>query len=130
MLDAWACSCSVSDVLCCCSSYHALLSLQFESHPAKTATAKELAQEMGISVREAERCLDANVFLDEYLRWEPDELHCLFLLQWMFTHAEATGQKKHDCAICQGHQQLLPKQDVNAEVPAIKHVGFKTTQGE
>ena len=46
---------------------------------------------MGIFVREAERHLDADVFLDEYLWWEPGGLHCPFLLQQMFAHAKATG---------------------------------------
>ena len=87
--------------MCCCYfSYHTLLSLKYTSQTAKTTAAKELAQEMGISILEAERQLDANVFLDKYLRWEPHGLHCPFLLQWMFTHTEATGQKEHDHAIC------------------------------
>ena len=50
------------------------------------AAAKRLAQEVGISVREAERCLEADVFLDKYPRWEPGRLHCPFLLQQMFAH--------------------------------------------
>ena len=70
---------------------------------AKTAATKKLAQETGISVREMERYLDIDMFLDEYPRWEPGGLHHPFLLQWMFAHAEATGQKEHDHAFHQGH---------------------------
>ena len=115
---------------CCCFSYHALLSLHYKSCPAKTAVTKKLAQEAGISVREAERCLEADVFLDEYLRWEPGRLHHLFLLQWIYTHAQATRQKECDHAICWGHQQPLPEWDLSVEVPAIKLVGFKMTWEE
>ena len=104
-----------------------LLSLHYESHPAKMATTKKLAQEVGILVREAERCLEADVFLDKYPRWEPSGLHHLFLLQQMFAHAEATGQKMHDCAICWGCRQPSPEWDMNMEVPAIDLVGYKTT---
>ena len=54
--------------------------------------------------------------LDEYPRWGPGGLHCPFLLQWMFTHAEATGWKKHDCAIWWDHQLSSPKQDLSVGV--------------
>ena len=78
-----ACSGNICDALCCCSfSYHALLSLHYESCPVKTTAAKKLAQETGISVREAERYLDANVFLDECLRWPPLGSHHPFIMHW------------------------------------------------
>ena len=55
------------------------------------AATKKLAKEEGISIWEAERWLNADAFLDEYLQWEPHRFHCPFLLYWMFTHAMATG---------------------------------------
>ena len=116
----YACSGHICNVLCCCFSYHALLSLHYETCLAKTAAAKKLAQEVGISVREVERCLEADVFLDKYLRWEPGGIHHPFLLQWMFSHAEAAGQKEQDHAICWGCWQPLPKRDLSAEVPPKK----------
>ena len=57
----------------------------------QTAASKELAHKVGICVREVEGCLEADVFLDKYPWWEPGGLHHPFLLQWMFTHIEATG---------------------------------------
>ena len=72
-------------------SYHALLDLQYESWLAKTATVEKLAWEMGIFVREAERHLDANLFLDEYMRWESGGPHHPYILQWMFAHMETAG---------------------------------------
>ena len=121
----YACSGHICDALCCCFSYHALLSLHYESHPTKTAATKKLAQEVGISVREAERHLEVDVFLDKYPRWEPGRLHCLFLLQWMLTHARATRQKEQDHAIHWGHQQPLPEWDLSAEVPPVELVASK-----
>ena len=43
----YACSGHICNALCCCCfSYHALLSLHYETRPAKTAATKKLAQEV------------------------------------------------------------------------------------
>ena len=42
---------------------------------------------------------DANLFLDEYLRWESARPHHPYILQWMFNHMETARQKEYDCAI-------------------------------
>ena len=85
---------------CCCFSYHALLSLIYASHTAKMATAKKLAKEEGISIREAERWLDTDTFHDKYPRWKPCRFHCPFLIYWMFAHTTASRQKEYDQSIC------------------------------
>ena len=85
---------------------------------------------MGISVREVEWCLDAELFLDEYPRWESDRPHHPYILQWMFAHAETAVRKEYDCTVCQGHWQPLSEQDTSVEAPTIKLVGYKTTQEE
>ena len=95
MLDAKACSCSVSDAYCC-FSYHTLFNLRYHHRSEKTAAAKRLGAEKNISVREMERRLDAKLFLDEICKWEPSGCHCPLLFQRMFTHAEASGQKEYD----------------------------------
>ena len=78
------------------------------------------------SVREAERHLDADVFLDKCLRWPPLRSHCPFIMHQMFTHAKAMGQKEHDWAICQDWQQPSPKQDLGAEsLPTWNLLGLK-----
>ena len=48
----------------------------------------------------------------------------------MFTHAEATGQKEHDCRVFQDHQQPLPRKDVWAKVPAMELLTHETTWEE
>ena len=40
---------------CCCFSYHALLSLRYDSHTAKMAATKKLVKEEEISIWEAEK---------------------------------------------------------------------------
>ena len=92
------------------------------------ATAKKLAQEVGISVREVERSIYSDLFLDEYPRWEPGEPHHLHILQQMFALAETNGQKEHNCAICLGHQQPSSERDANVETPTIDLVGYRTTR--
>ena len=78
----------------------------------KTATAKKLGAERGISVRDMERRLDANLFLDEIPRWEPSGPHHLYLYQRMFAHAEAISQKEYDQGVHWGCQQPSPERDV------------------
>ena len=66
----------------------------------KTAAAKKLGAEKGISVQEVERRLDAKLFLDEIPKWEPGRPHCPSLYQRMFAHAEAIGLKEYHHRIC------------------------------
>ena len=59
---------------------------------------------MGISMREAERRLDANLFLDEYPRLETGGPLNLYILQQMFGQAETAGWKKYNHGVHWGHQ--------------------------
>ena len=126
MLDAQACSCSVSDAYCCCFSFHALFDLHYESCPAKTATAKRLAREIDVLVREVERHLDAYPFLDEYPQWP----HHPYILQRMFNQAENAGQKEYDYLRWRGQQQSMPKCDASMEASTVDLVGYKTSREE
>ena len=55
---------------------------------------KGLPKEWDISVREVERCLEADVFLDGCPWWPPLRSHQPFIMFKMFAFAEATGQKE------------------------------------
>ena len=85
----------------------------------KTVTAKRLGAKEGISVREAEHWLDANIFLDEYQKWGPQSLQRPFILHQMFYHASTHVKKECDRAICWGQRQPSPKWDLRVEVPAM-----------
>ena len=55
---------------CCFFSYPSLLELHYGGRMSKSQTTREWAMEVGLSVREAEERIDAELFLDEYPRWE------------------------------------------------------------
>ena len=59
----------------------------------KTVATKKFMEEEGASMREVERWLDVDAFLDECLHWGHCWLCHPFLMHQMFTHAMATGQK-------------------------------------
>ena len=60
----------------------------------KTLTAKEWVSRDGLSIREMECCMDAEIFLDKYPRWEAGGLHHALILQEMFLQATHLGWKE------------------------------------
>ena len=76
------------------------MELQYSNKWHKCLTAKGLAQSEGLSVREAECYLDANLFLDEYPQWKAGGPHHPFILQRMFLHAAELGWKEMEWVIC------------------------------
>ena len=69
---------------------------------SKSQTAREQAMEVGLSVREAESRIDAEVFRDEYPRWELGALHQSVILHEMFLHNAEQGQKEVERLVCSG----------------------------
>ena len=68
---------------------------------------------MGLSIRVAERRLDAELFLDKYPRWEKEGPHQPVILHNMFLHAAKQEWKEPE-----------------ADVPTIKLVGYQTSHKE
>ena len=130
MLDAWACSCSACNALCCCFSYHALFELHYKSQSAETTMVKKLVRYTDASVREAERWLNTYLFLDEIPQWDSGRPHCPYLLQRMFTQTENAGHREYDHVRWRGCPQLASEQDASQKTPAVDLVGYKTTQEE
>ena len=79
-----------------------MLELQYGGRIRKSQTAREQARETGLSVREAEWRIDAELFLDEYSRWELGTPHQSIILHKMFLHAAEQGQKEAERLVCQG----------------------------
>ena len=52
------------------------------------------AEEEGLSMREAERVIKSEIFLDEYPLWELGTPHWTVILHEMFLHATEQGQKE------------------------------------
>ena len=82
---------------CCLFSYPSLLELHYRGKLRKSQTAREQAREMRLLVREAEWRIDAELFLDEYPRWELGGPHWSIIL-----HAVECRQKEAERLICQG----------------------------
>ena len=89
--------------------------MKYENNTTKTASAKRLAREKNLLVREAERQLDAKAYLKEQLQWTSSGLHQEYLHWMMFHHVTATGKSEHKCTICPGRQEPLAEWDVEAE---------------
>ena len=75
-------------VLCfyCLFSYPSLLELHYGGRIRKSQAAREQARETGLSVREAEARIDAELFFDKYPRWELGAPHWSVILHEMFLH--------------------------------------------
>ena len=78
---------SIVSYFCCFFSYPSLLELHYGGRMNKSQTAREQAIEVGLSVREAKQRLDAELFLDEYPRWELGAPHWSVILHGMLLHA-------------------------------------------
>ena len=65
----------------------------------RAQVACEHAEETGMSIRELERVVDSELFLDEYPRWGLGTPHWSVVLHEMFLHAAGQGQKEaeHMC---------------------------------
>ena len=103
------------------------LTWQYDHRVGKTTAVKKLGVEKGISVWEAERRLDAMLFLYEIPKWEPGGPHHLFLFQKMFTHAKAIGLKEYHWQICQGHWKSSPERDLQAKASTMEMLTLETT---
>ena len=58
-----------------------------------------MAEQEGLSFREAERVVETNLFLDEYPQWNIGSPHWSVILHEMFLHAASQGHKRQNiCA--------------------------------
>ena len=87
-------------------------------------------KEGGLSIREAEYHLDAELFLDEYPQWEVGGLHQPIILQRMFIHATESGKKEVERLIHHGHQQGIQKLDSGMDVSTVQLVGYQMSNKE
>ena len=69
-------------------SYPALLVLIYGDRMEKTQEARHMAEQMGLSYREAKQVVESDLFLDEYPRWDLGSPHWSVILHEMFLNAE------------------------------------------
>ena len=67
---------------------------KYRSKRNKVAATKGQAVQEGHSVREMERMMDVELFLEEQTKWKEDSPHHLVMLYKMFKHAMDEGQKE------------------------------------
>ena len=74
--------------------------------------------------------MDVELFLRIKDQWAEDSSHCMIILQKMFQHAAAEGQKEAEQIIHRGCWQNLPQLVPEAGVPTIQLVGPETSKEE
>ena len=67
---------------------------KYGSRRDKAQTAKGSAAKEGLSVQEAKRVMDVELFLEGQAKWEVDSPHSLMMLYQMFHHTADQGQKE------------------------------------
>ena len=60
----------------------------------KTWEAHRMAEQVGLSYREAKWVVESDLFLDEYPQWDLGSPHWSVILHEMFLHMESRGQKE------------------------------------
>ena len=70
-------------------SYQALSVLNYEDRMEKTREACRMAEQVGLSYREAKRVVESDLFQDEYLQWDLGSPHRSVILHEMFLHMES-----------------------------------------
>ena len=59
-------------------------------------------------IREMERAVDVDLFLEAQEQWAKDSPHHLIILHEMFSHATSEGQKEAEQVVHQGRWQHMP----------------------
>ena len=75
----------------------------------KSHVACHRAEEEGLSIREVERVIESEMFLDKYPQWELGTPHQTVILHKMFLHAAERGWKEAECMCHQGCQSHIPE---------------------
>ena len=89
-----------------------------------------MAEQEGLSFREAEQVVETELFLDEYHRWNIGSPHQSVILHKMFLHAASQGQKEVECMCCQRHQGSIREPNSEADQSALHLIGYHTSRKE
>ena len=96
----------------------------------KSRVAHRWAEEEGLSIREAERVIESEMFLDEYPQWELGTPHQTVILHEMFLHAAEQGWKEAECMCCWGRQSHIPEPNPEADESTMELVGYQMSRRE
>ena len=103
---------------------------KYGSKRDKAIATKGWAAKEGLSVWEAERVMDVELFIEVQAKWGADSPHHLMMLYEMFCHTTDEGQKEAEQMVCWGHWKELPKQDPEADLSAIQLVSPHASKEE
>ena len=84
----------------------ALLMLIYGDRMEKTWEVHCMAEQEGLSYREAKQIVESDLFLDEYPRWDLGSPHHLIILHEMFLHVESRGWKEAECMCCEAAKAM------------------------
>ena len=85
------------------------------------------AEEEGLSIREAERVIKSEMFLDKYPQWELGIPHGTVILHEMFLQ---WGQKEAECMCHWGHQSCIPEPNSKSDQSTMELVGYRMSRQE
>ena len=91
---------------------------------------KGWAAKDGLSIQEAKRVMDVELFIEEQAKWGADSPHCLMMHYEMFHHATDEGQKEVEQTVHQGCQKELSKLDPEADLSTVQLVSPHTSKEE
>ena len=103
-------------------SYHELMVAKYGCKREKSQEAKQRSAEEQKPMREMERAVDVDLFLEAQEQWAKDSPHRLVILHEIFLHAAYEGQKKAEQVVCRGCHQHMPRLDPEVGIPAIQLV--------
>ena len=103
-------------------SYHKLMVAKYGCKKEKSQEAKQRSTEEQKPMREMERAVDVDLFLEAQEQWAKDSPHWLIILHEMFLHAAYEGQKEAEQVVCWGCQQHMPQLDPEVGIPTVQLV--------
>ena len=104
--------------------------LHYRGRMRRSQTARAQGREVGLLVREAEQSIDAELFLNEYPRWELGAPHWSIILHEMFLHAAEQGQKEAERLIHWGCWGSVWRPDLEADQSIMELMGYQTSHKE
>ena len=96
----------------------------------KSRVAHHQAEEEGLPIREAERVIKSEMFLDNYPWWELRTPHWTVILHEMFLHAMEWGWKEVERMCHWGCQSCIPEPNPKVDQSAMELVGYWMSRQE
>ena len=96
----------------------------------KTREAHRIAEQAGLSYREAEWVVESDLFLDEYPQWDLGSPHQSVILHEMFLHTESRGWKEAERMCHWGCKSQVREPSTEDNQSALHIIGYHTSRKE